>query len=627
MTGCTRHRCINHFIFCTHHQWLTQLSCLSAEFSPNTIHRYAEYCSRSLLAKAQLAQWIEHVSGRNWLVHVGDTAGLQSLSPRSLTKGFKSVGVSARAPRCLKELTIESEERLENVMGSCTFTSTTLHMGNADRPWEYSTSKRSMVTLSFDTVGYDITKGRVPPGEYFDVHCFCSNFAVDQRYEPCSDHLDRTKERLWLNAICGPTSLPSDWDKSLTTLGPDYIPTYKWGYSTNFADIPQKVTEFSKQCTTDACDIDTQGFCEVKPAVDRTCICGRIDYNLCQGSCQIFESRKRYVEWLHELCDDVEGWHGLPDNWQQLLIPRPRDIVPWHWTVRPESSHDAECPSSRLKLSSIAFANLVTLFAVYIGERASTNTKFLEPKPKSPVWILRGIVLACVRFVGNCVIINIIQSTPGYEGVPRLQLMVLLFSLLRLAWVAIAPAQISDPESKDLLAASSALYSEILLQIPNLYYMTTTVNYGRLHGFYLGVLPDTVIGHYAWIMYGGALLWVVLVALTAIPIIRVLRVAFATDIPPHRSDEDLSRCDNNKCTGAYSDAEMYDELLPESHSCNQPKRSHYGTMPEMGRSTQPSEVPREFHQQLYVVLTLSLPIMFLVQWLFWIGFINVSGDE
>lgn len=64
MTACTHTRCTSHFGFiCTHHQWLTELSCLSTEFSPSAIQDYLPYCTRSILAKAQLYHWIRNVTG------------------------------------------------------------------------------------------------------------------------------------------------------------------------------------------------------------------------------------------------------------------------------------------------------------------------------------------------------------------------------------------------------------------------------------------------------------------------------------------------------------------------------------------------------------------------------------
>ncbi|GKZ66796.1 hypothetical protein AnigIFM50267_000884 [Aspergillus niger] len=102
MTKCTAKQCTSHFgIICTHHQWLTQLSCLSVAFSSDVIARYLPYCGRSILAKAQLYSWIRDITGREWLVEVGDTNELQNLSPTSLAEGYTAVDVINTAPKCL----------------------------------------------------------------------------------------------------------------------------------------------------------------------------------------------------------------------------------------------------------------------------------------------------------------------------------------------------------------------------------------------------------------------------------------------------------------------------------------------------------------------------------------------
>jgi hypothetical protein len=65
ITKCTDKRCTSHFgVICTHHQWLTQLSCLSTEISSEMVRAYLPYCSRSVLAKAQLYRWIRTVTDR-----------------------------------------------------------------------------------------------------------------------------------------------------------------------------------------------------------------------------------------------------------------------------------------------------------------------------------------------------------------------------------------------------------------------------------------------------------------------------------------------------------------------------------------------------------------------------------
>jgi hypothetical protein len=232
MTKCTSKRCTSHFGFiCTHHQWLTELSCLSISFTPDVIESYLPYCGRSVLAKAQLYQWIHIITGRTWLIDVGDASGLQSLTPDSLAEGYAAVDVIHKAPKCLSDsVSASSMESYQHVMASCGFTSTTQHTGNAARPWEYSEKLQSMIALDFETVGYDLVLHRISDGDYFDKDCFCNTFTIDLSKEPCSGsgQLDFTKERLWLNATCGPTSLPENWADTLKTTQFAYIPIEDW---------------------------------------------------------------------------------------------------------------------------------------------------------------------------------------------------------------------------------------------------------------------------------------------------------------------------------------------------------------------------------------------------------------
>ncbi|KAF4336867.1 hypothetical protein FBEOM_9247 [Fusarium beomiforme] len=225
MTKCTRHRCTSYFIFCTHYQWLTELSCLSAEFSPGVIKRYVKYCDRSVLAKAQLHHWIQSTTGRNWLVDVGDTNTLHNLSPKSLADGYASIDVANKAPACLRNsLSSGTREPFNRIIGSCSFTATTQHTGNEARPWEYNSGRQSMTALSFDTVGYQLTKTVIPRGEYFDKACFCNTFVMDEYKEPCSraNSKDREMQKRWMNETCGYT-----WREPARLQPRDMIP-WRW---------------------------------------------------------------------------------------------------------------------------------------------------------------------------------------------------------------------------------------------------------------------------------------------------------------------------------------------------------------------------------------------------------------
>jgi hypothetical protein len=154
-----------------------------------------------------------------------------------------------------------------------------------------------MIALSYDTAAYELTQIHIAPGKYFNRGCFCSNFVVDWERElySASDRLAWTVERLWLNATYGPASLPKAWMAGLKILGYAYTLYTDWRLPPHIADIPQRVLDSTQKYTTDACQIDSKGYCQIKRTIDRTRFCHSINYSSCQGSCQVFEVRKAFV--------------------------------------------------------------------------------------------------------------------------------------------------------------------------------------------------------------------------------------------------------------------------------------------------------------------------------------------
>ncbi|KAJ5100786.1 hypothetical protein N7456_006838 [Penicillium angulare] len=434
MTKCTNKRCTSHFgMICTHGQWLTQLSCLSTTFSPDVIASYLPYCDRSILAKAQLYSWIRNLTGRTWLVEVGDANGLQELTPTSLAKGYAPVGVIANAPKCLIDSTSSlSMDPFQYVIASCGFTSTSQDTGNSARPWEYRESLHSMIALDFETVGYDIVGDRIRDGDYFDKDCFCHVFTINLAKEPCSGsgQLEFTKERLWMNATCGSKFLPNNWTETLMTTQFSFIAIEDWRWPVCVADMPKRVIALTDQCATDACELDSSGYCNVKRAVDRTCFCRNISYDSCTGSCHIFETRIDYIKWLRGLCENVQDWHGLPDSWHRLAAPIPFDLIPWGWTIRrfvdltitnitslAYAKETEMCPLNQWKLGSFATVNIATFLATFLslGLRLYPFTSHPQNPSHPWSWILKGTIVVALQLLANLLNIFIAQSTPGYS--------------------------------------------------------------------------------------------------------------------------------------------------------------------------------------------------------------------
>jgi hypothetical protein len=634
MTKCTSKLCTSHFGFiCTHRQWLTQLSCLSIRISSDIIEGYLPYCGRSVLAKAQLYLWVRNITGRTWLVDVGDANGLQNLSPASLAEGYAAVDVTYNAPTCLTgSVSALSMEPFQHVMASCSFTSTTQHTGNAARPWEYSEFLRSMIALDFETVGYNLTRRSIGYGDYFDKECFCSAFTIDPKKEPCSGpgpgpgQIDLTKERLWINATCGSTSLPDNWTDILKTTEFACIPIEDWHWPMCVADMPKQVIELTDQCATDACELDSSGYCKVKRAVDRACFCRNISYDSCGGSCQIFETRIDYIKWLHDLCGNVQDWHGLPDNWRQLAAPTPLDMIPWRWTIKPSNDSNIAyitrlgsiratetCASNEWKLGSFALVNIATFLAAFLSQRTSIHriARGFLWHPHPWCWFFKGTLIAALQLLANWFNMFLVQKTPGYEDVPVIQLMLLWCSMPRLAWLTILLIGVQPFEAMNFSAAASSLFAEMILQFLSSYYMVMTVNYGREHDFYLGGLERAERGRLAKIMYAGALMWLIIIILALVQLIRATRRMNSCT----RLREKLAHYWMDKNRGSeetpLTSSEGGDYMV-------------YGTFSVKGQN---NWVSQKASVELYTATVISMLLLWIAQWLFWGGFIGLSSEE
>jgi hypothetical protein len=643
ITKCSSKQCTRHFgVICTRHQWLIQLSCLSTEFSSDVVTPYLSHCSRSVLAKAQLYRWTYTVTGRTWLVRIGDANGLDRLSPASLVQGYANIDVTRKAPSCLTESAlISSVDSFEHAVASCSFTASAQHTGNAARPWEYNESLRSVIALDFETVGYDLTQHEIRTGDYFDKQCFCKALNTGWISELCSDSgLSSTRERLWVNATCGPATLPSNWTEGLKTTTYAYIPTDDWRWPECVSSIPRKVTGLTDRCAADACKLDPSGYCKITRAVDRTCFCRNISYDTCQGSCHTFETRIGYVRWLHGLCGKEEGWHGLPKDWRALAGPMPLDMIPWKWSIKPESAESTRlCASTEWKIVGLLIINSAILLVEYFCLTTGTASclRYTSPRP----WFLTGLMAAALYLCANWINAVSIQSTPGYGEFPITQLVLLWCSMPRFTWLTVL---LVGPQLGRKTVASY-MFAETVLQLLSAYPIVTTVNYGREHSFYSQGMARLETVPSAQYMYAGALMWVVVVIVTLVSLIQAIRginvstrhaEVDAMSKRPAINNPEPNIAEKLMISFNKHWGRMEDELahrwagetwkLEEAPSTTDDRHTYtvYGTLPVSSTNT---HIIRKSTVRLYLIAITSLALLWIAQWLFWAGFIGMSMEE
>ncbi|KAH7313870.1 hypothetical protein B0I35DRAFT_436034 [Stachybotrys elegans] len=625
LTKCTRKRCIwNIGAICFRHQWLTELSCLSSEFSPAVVREYLPYCGRSVLAKAQLYHWISHATGRMWLGEVGDSTGLDYLTSASLPQGYTHVNTASRAPWCLKgSSSFRSMESFGHVVGSCSFVSSTQVIGNAARPWEYRESQHSMVALASEVVGYDLTGSLIWPSSYFDIECLCHAFSTDWLEDPCleSEDLELTKEHLWLNATCESASLPDWWTDRLKVLDSRFISVREWKWPACLEDMPDKITELPNQCATDVCAVDSDGYCQVQRAVDRSCFCRNINFNSCSGSCHVFETRIDYVNWLHDLCGAVEDWHGLPNDWRSLAAPTVSDMIPWEWSLLP-TNEAGQCASNTWKLGSIALVNLTTLLALLFGKRSgSIHRLSLDFLSSSPVesWPLLGIANAALQLLAYYLTAVGIQQVPGYEDIPTMQLALLWCTLPRLGWLSILAAVLQKPRVMSLSLALSCFLSETIMQCFASYYILVTFTYAQQHNLFFSSLDDTERGGSARLMYFGTYLWLLAIAWPFIQIVRAAYIMGTLDGSGESDSLDARR--------GHTTKRIAQELA------RQREESLAWLGQRIGHAWEDDKTPEraplvagKTQAKLYIAMLANMLCLWVAQCVFWAGFIGLSGD-
>src|SRR5437868_11868910 len=92
-------------------------------------------------------------------------------------------------------------------------------------------------------------------------------------------------------------------------------------------------------------------------------------------------------------------------------------LLPWKWTVAPESDTSAMCPSPKSILGTFVAINVVvSVFGLYVGHRRVVNqiSCTLFGRQGSEAWRYTWTLSLAIQLAANALVAAVIKHTAGY---------------------------------------------------------------------------------------------------------------------------------------------------------------------------------------------------------------------
>ena len=280
---------------------------------------------------------------------------------------------------------------------------------------------------------------------------------------------------------------------------------------------------------------------------------------------------------------------------------------------------------------SVVLTNLATLVAgLYVR---SIGWHYAYPRS----WFVPGLVMAALHISANWINAVLVNATAGYEATSTVQLTLLWCSMPRLTWSTVLLAVLRPFRKTTVYTVASCLFAEIILQALSAVPMIQTINYGREHSFYsqgmarLGAAPS------AQYMYAGAAIWLVVIIVTSVLLLQAARGVIAQPESQTRQPSaptvarELMAPFNDQLGGFEQRLAHYwldgsqdlEEERPLVHGRGQIYVNH-GTFPTKGCDTCRT---RTRTVRVTLITLTSMLLLWVAQWMFWAGFIDISSDE
>ncbi|KAK3392744.1 hypothetical protein B0H63DRAFT_1203 [Podospora didyma] len=352
----------------------------------------------------------------------------------------------------------------------------------------------------------------------------------------CSTRLERTQYLLWLNKTCSTAAsfkgMPLNWEADIKAGVTS--PEYDHGNDLTFPECAnqgscgESLAVWRKSASDDFCSLnqDGQSCYANETRLSYAQLCPQLSYPLtgtCSGYCTHSADRPKLLEFLNKTCSGISQWSGLPSNWVDLLQLQLSEVKPWPEVAdyHGDGSDNIApvCPTAEANIAVFAGANLaMLLFTPILGRRKVvgwiTFGRLGEPHSRS--WIYMGPAMALLQLLANTANALIIKSVPGYSHVDTKTLVMLWTTRPRMAWLSILLVPYQADDVMYFSCAATSLVVELILQLISSYTFGTVANHARWEGLYntdaaSRLTSAPAFGLAAQRMYGGALLWLLLI--------------------------------------------------------------------------------------------------------------------
>ena len=348
----------------------------------------------------------------------------------------------------------------------------------------------------------------------------------------CSTKLERTEYLLWLNSTCSGakvfSGMPANWTQEVE-------PGIGDATSHNISDLVfpactagecERSLSLRKNASLEVdCVLDPSGtYCNsTQTQVSYAQFCNNFSYpSTCLDFCTKSYDRPGFLTFMNNTCSSISGWSGLPANWTNLLHVVQSDLQPWPEVIRNHSttlnhvSQNKLCPSPETNIGVFAAINVAMLLLTpFFGRRKVVEriTFGRLGHAHSKSWIFMGPLLATLQLLVNITNALIIKRSSGYSHISIKTLVLLWCTRPRMSWMVILLIPFQAEQVMYFNCAASSLFSELILQFLSSYTFGFVANYAHSQHFYL--LDHRLDGVHnaaaAKLMYGGALLWLIVV--------------------------------------------------------------------------------------------------------------------